>query len=1550
MKSNSDIRSGIAVIGLACRVPGASNADEFWRNLCAGVESVRPISEEDLLAAGLEADELANARLVRAGSLVEGYDCFDASFFGINGREAEVMDPQHRLFLECAWHALENAGYDPERYDGAIGVFGGGIFGSYAVHNLAGAKVFEEKTSVLSTILANEKDYMTTRVAYKLNLRGPSFTVQCGCSTSLVSIHVACQNLLNFESDIALAGGVAIDAGRWKGYYYAEGGVMSPDGHCRPFDERARGTVFGNGVGMVVLKRLEDALTDGDTVYAVILGSATNNDGSLKVGFTAPSVTGQSKVIVEALADAGVTADTIGYIEAHGTGTTLGDPVEVEAMTKAFAADTTRRQFCAIGSVKSNIGHLDAAAGVSGFIKTVLALDRGLVPPSVNFEAPNPAIRFEETPFYVNRTLTTWRSGTTPSLPRRAGVSAFGMGGTNAHVVLQEAPPRPPTDPSRPWQLIVLSAKTVEALDRVTENLAAHLDAQRDLDLADVAYTLQVGRSTFSCRRSVVCRDISSAVASLRGEGARVRTHEHRGEPCDVAFLFPGQGSQYVGMARDLYHAEPAFRRQIDICCDILESELGLDLKTILFPSASKPGPRRAAAETLLRTEYAQPALFAVEYALARLWMDLGVEPSACLGHSLGEYVAACLAGVFTLEDALKVVAARGRLMQQLPAGAMTAVPLSAAEIEPLLDDRVAIAATNGRRLTVLSGPTSAIERFERQLAGRTECRRLPNSHAFHSAMMDPILEEFADTVAKVELRVPTLPYVSNVTGTWVTPAEAVDPGYWARHLRHTVRFAEGVATLASRGPIHFVEVGPGRVLGSLAREVCPDRLVVSSLPSPAENVSPEIMMLEALGMLWQHGASVNWSALYREEHRRRVPLPVYPFERRRYWIEPEKAEPKPEPPKIEKQADLARWCYLPQWRQTPPARFCAQGQSVAPDAHWLVFADDGDVCRRALAELGARIDADRMVIVTAGARFERATARQYTVNARSARDYALLYESLVQSGRRPDIVVHFWAASQASDADTPAAAEESQFQGFHSVTFLVQAIAAHPVDGAIPPVAIKIVTREVVEVVGSEGLRPAHATILGICGAIAHEHPEVRCSVIDVDGSIVGAASGARIAHLVDEFQSLAPEGLVAYRAAARWTPFFEPVALERAQPSALRHRGVYLIVGGFGAIGSSLARHLARTVKARLVLVGRSALPPRHEWNRLLASPDAAPATIARIQAVRDLEEAGAEVAVVAADVADPERMQAAVTTALERFGSIDGVICAAGLSGAGAIQGKGSEGGQVLTPLASIRPVDVDAQFRPKMRGLFVLEQVLGDQPLDFCLIVSSLSAVLGGPGYATYAGAALFMDAFVGRHNRLHAVPWLAVDWDAWSFGAASNSALARITITEEEGVEIFERLVAARSLGHIVVSTVDLHLRASRPETQPADGAAASDLAKDAAAADRALYARPASLEATFERPQSEVERTIASIWQEVLGIDRVGRRDNFFELGGHSLLAVQVAARLEDALQLEVPMRNIFDAPSVADLAARIQFALAGPQPAAALAAGEAAAFEEFEV
>ena len=598
--------------------------------------------------------------------------------------------------------------------------------------NLLPAGVFDDKAGVLQAVLANEKDYLTTRVSYKLNLRGPSFTVQSGCSTSLVAIHLACQSLLNYESDIALAGGVAVDVSRNQGCYCHEGSVFSPDGHCRAFDAKAKGTVFGNGVGLVALKRLEDAVAQRDCIRAVILGSATNNDGSVKVGFTAPSINGQSKVIVEALADAGVPADTIGYVETHGTGTSLGDPIEVEAMTKAFGTAPSNGRRCAIGSVKASVGHLDAAAGVTGFIKAVLALQHGMVPPSLNCDEPNPKIAFEKTSFYVNTALREWKTGTVSGVPRRAGVSSFGMGGTNAHVVLQEAPRREPSGPSRPWQLLALSARTKSALATATTNLLTHLRARPHQNFPDLAYTMHAGRAVFSHRRTLVCRDTADAIGTLETtDSERVRTHHFAGEACRVAFLFPGQGTQHVAMGRELYESEPTFRQHVDACCDRLGAHIGKDLRGVLYPSTAEPGELEAASERLSRTDFAQPALFVIEYALARLWMEWGVEPVAYLGHGVGEYVAACLGGVFTLEDALRLVAERGRLMQQLPPGAMTAVAMRPEELE--LAGQLALAATNGPALSVVSGPVGEVKRFEQRLAAQGQkYRRLHTSHGFH--------------------------------------------------------------------------------------------------------------------------------------------------------------------------------------------------------------------------------------------------------------------------------------------------------------------------------------------------------------------------------------------------------------------------------------------------------------------------------------------------------------------------------------------------------------------------------------------------------------------------------------------------------------------------------------------------------------------------------------------------------------------------------------------------------------------------------------------------
>ncbi|MBD1942157.1 type I polyketide synthase, partial [Coleofasciculus sp. FACHB-712] len=672
--TNYDSLEGIAIIGMSGRFPGAKNVEEFWQNLRDGVESISVFTNEELIDAGIAPGLLDNPNHVKAGAVLEDVEFFDASFFGFNPKEAEMTDPQHRIFLECAWEALENAGYDTQRCESRIGVYAGASLNNYLSFNLNRDQIGSADS--FQKLIGNDKDFLTTRVSYKLNLKGPSLTVQTACSTSLVATTLACQSLLNYQCDMALAGGVSIRVPQKTGYLYQEGGILSPDGHCRAFDADAQGTIIGNGVGVVVLKRLEDAIADGDRIHAVIKGSAINNDGSEKVGYTAPSVNGQADAIAEAIALAGVDPETITYIETHGTGTRLGDPIEITALSNVFGANTEKKNFCAIGSVKTNIGHLDAAAGVTGLMKTVLALKHKLIPPSLNFKQPNPEIDFANSPFYVNTQLTEWKANATP---RRAGVSSLGIGGTNAHVVLEEAPTVKASSSSRPWQLLVLSAKTESALETATANLAAHLKQHPDLNLADVAYTLQVGRRAFEHRRILVCQTVEELVNQLETpHPQKVLTHFQEPTERSIAFMFPGQGAQYVDMGRELYQTEPIFREQVDRCAALLQPHIGMDLRSLLYPNQPNP---EAAAEKLKQTCFAQPALFAIEYALAQLWMSWGISPQAMLGHSIGEYVAACFAGVMSVEDALALVAIRGRLMQQMPAGAMLAVSLPEAEV-----------------------------------------------------------------------------------------------------------------------------------------------------------------------------------------------------------------------------------------------------------------------------------------------------------------------------------------------------------------------------------------------------------------------------------------------------------------------------------------------------------------------------------------------------------------------------------------------------------------------------------------------------------------------------------------------------------------------------------------------------------------------------------------------------------------------------------------------------------------------------------------------------
>ena len=882
---------GIAIIGMAGRFPGAKNIEEFWRNLCEGRESLSTFTDEELLATGVEPELLKDPSYVRSRGVLEGVDQFDASFFGYTPRDAEITDPQQRLFLECAWEAMEDAGCDPARFQGVAGVFAGASLNTYFLgHVMQDRETVEDfirafQADRYNLLIGNDKDYLATRVAYKLNLRGPAVGIQTACSTSLVAVTQACASLLSQQCDLALAGGVSVSFPQERGYLYQEGAIPSADGRCRAFDAEATGTVFGAGVGVVVLKRLADALAAGDPIYAVIKSAAINNDGSDKVSFSAPSVNGQAEVVALAHARAGVTADTIGYVEAHGTGTPLGDPIEVAALTQAFRTTTDKKQFCSLGSVKTNLGHLEAAAGVTGLIKAALIVKHGVIPPTLHFQKPNPKCEFESSPFYVAAQLEEWKhSGS----PRRAGVSSFGVGGTNAHVVVEEPPVMERAGRVNSNQLIVLSAKTETALQKMAGNLATHLELHPSLDLAEVAFSLQTGRKEFTHRLALVAKDVSETATKLKLLDAKSAFTGKAGpRAASVVFLFPGQGAQYVGMGGELYESEPVFREQVDRACDLLEPLLGLDLRTVLYPPK---GQEAGMSERLRATSLAQPALFVIEYALAMLWKSWGVEPAAMVGHSSGEFSAAVLAGVMSLEDGVALVAERGRLMQRMPEGAMLSVRLPEAEVRPMLNGGLSVAVINSPKHCVIAGPGAEIATIQKAMEARgVACKPLHTSHAFHSAMMEPVTPEFAERVRQVRLSPAQVPIVSTQTGQWIQPADWTDAAYWARQLRQPVRFSDALATLLKEDALILLEVGPGQMLTTLAQQH-PDRrketLTLASMP-PVEKAGETLAIRTALGRLWVGGQPVAWEALEGNRMRFRVSLPTYPFERQRHWLKP---------------------------------------------------------------------------------------------------------------------------------------------------------------------------------------------------------------------------------------------------------------------------------------------------------------------------------------------------------------------------------------------------------------------------------------------------------------------------------------------------------------------------------------------------------------------------------------------------------------------------------------------------------------------------------------
>ncbi|SIM62595.1 type I polyketide synthase [Micromonospora cremea] len=1318
----------IAIVGLAARLPGAADVHEFWRNLIDGVESVTELTREEQLARGAIVAEVDDPGWVSRAPLVDGYDEFDAALFGMTAREAELTDPQHRLFLESCHTALEDAGYDPTRYDGAIGVYAGTGGNTYLHRNvLRNQRVGGNPHGAVSIATGNSPNYVATNVSYRLDLRGPSLTVHTACSTSLVAFHLACEALRNGECDMALAGGVNIELPH-VGYLGMEG-FTSPDGRCRPFDAAANGTVWGSGVGVTLLKRLSDAIADGDAIRAVVLGNAINNDGAGKVGFTAPSVDGQASAIAQAVAMADVDPRTVSYVEAHGTGTAMGDPIEVAALSAVYARDTDERGWCGIGSVKSNIGHLSQPSGIVSVIKTVLAMEHGLIPPTINFETPNPAVEFADTPFYVANTLTKWD---TDGGPRRAGVSSFGIGGTNAHVVLEEAPAAYRTDRRvRPAHLLRVSAATPSALDAAVQHLAEHLDGAADAGpayLADVAHTLLVGRRQYPHRRAVVATDIPGAAAALRAPVRGPQPLTNSSAPT-VGFLFSGQGAQYAGMGAQLYAEQPRFAAVVDECAELLRPDLGLDLRDLIL------GRDPAAGEKLTETRYTQPALFTVEYALAALWQAAGVRPAAMIGHSIGEYVAATVAGVLSLPDALRVVAARGRLMQSLPAGSMLAVALDESVVVDLLPDGLCVATVNGPGTCVVAGET--VEAFAATLKGKSKVLR--TSHAFHSPMMEPILAEFTALMGTVPLRPPTVPFLSNVTGTWITAEQATDPAYWATHLRQPVRFGDCVATLLTAGTWQLVECGPGRQLANLTRmqvgKAAPEQRTLTplgSLPAAGEATGDLAALLATAGALWCAGLPVRVDA---DPTARRVPLPTYPFERRRYWIEPDPEQAVAAAPVETGPRPLAEWFAVPVWRQAAPLPPSGSlGRCLV-----LTAGPRGDALVAGLRAAGAD-----PVPVRPGDAF--ATADDgYRLRPGVRADHDALVAALTADATPPIRLVHAFTLDGAPTGTDIGATWAAQDLGFFSALHLVQALAGAGLTGEEHGVALDLVTAGTGDVRGDDLRRPEHATLTGLARVLPAELPGLAVRLIDADPTDDDAST------VVAELRR-PREPEVALRGGRRWVADVEQVTIDaEGEPGAVRDGGRYLVTGGLGGIGITLAEDFATRARARLVLLARSGLPERERWDDHLAvhGDDRAGRAIA---AIRRMEAAGAEVLVLAADVTDPADLRRVRDAATAAYGGIDGIVHAAGLPGGGMAEVK--------------ERAEAERVLAPKLAGTLALAQVFGDLPLDFVVLCSSITAVVGGFGQVDYCAANAFLDAHA-RSGAGWRAPVLSQNWGGWA---------------------------------------------------------------------------------------------------------------------------------------------------------------------------------------
>ena len=1500
----------IAIIGLGCRFPGrASDADSYWQLLHGGVDAVAPIPRDrwDIDAFYDSNPDAPGKIYAREGAFLEDIDRFDAQFFGISPREAVSMDPQQRLLLEVTWEALENAGLAPDKLQGSrTGVFVGIGGSDYSQLQLqAGADTLDAYFGTGSSLSA-----AVGRLSYVLGFVGPNMAVDTACSASLVAVHLACQSLRTGESRTALAGGVNLNLLPEVYVTLCRARMLAVDGRCKTFDASADGYSRGEGCGMVVLKRLSDAQADGDRILAVIRGTAVNQDGR-SGGLTAPNELSQQELVRQALSVAGIPPASVSYVEAHGTGTSLGDPIEVQALAAVLGEGRPKDRPLIIGSVKTNFGHLEWAAGVAGLIKVVLALQHEEIPPHLHVKTLNPFVDWNDIPVVVSTTAMAWPAG---SVPRIAGVSSFGFSGTNAHAIVEEAPrlEKRSAAVERPLHILALSARSEGSLRELATRFEPYLSDDRPEPLADVCFTANAGRSHFAHRLAITGQspaDMRQALTDwAAGSAPHVRAGRVQGvsQP-DVVFLFTGQGAQCSGMGRRLYETQPVFRKAMDRCGELFQSHLEQPLLSVTFEAANQAA--------LDQTAYTQPALFALGYALADLWKSWGIEPAVVMGHSLGEYVAACVAGLFSLEDAVKLVAARSRLMQSLPPiGAMAAVSADTDTLRSIVGSGgagISIAAINGPANIVISGETtSVLAALESLTAAGIETKRLAVSHAFHSALMDPILDAFEQVAREIEYKVPRVGIISNLTGRPIDPAAIGSAGYWRAHLREPVQFAAGMNALYEQGNRIFLEIGPSPTLVGMSRRFISDQSV-EWLPSLRKDRDDWATVLDTLAALYVKGVAVDWSGFDRDYGRRKVALPTYPFERRRFWIEGDVARREAKAVASEPRRD--DWLHEVVWEAKPDA---AATPADGKGTNWLVFADRSgiaDAFEHLLDGGGTCFRVER------GEKFEQIDRTRFTCG-RDAAGMSTLVETFLRSASSsggPRGIIYLWSVDDNGGDD--AEVVDRAAQEATSVLHVIQALGRAE---SQPAGRLWIGTRGAQRITGKPSrVHLAQAPLWGLGRTIAAEHPALWGGLVDFDPN---ADSNAAAGALLAASASADDEDQVAFRDGVRFV-----ARLTATDPSTLARRefrwrpdGAYLLTGGFGGIGLETARWMVRHGARRLILLGRHALPSRAAWGAV----DPQSAEAARISAVLELESLGASVEAAAVDVGDARQLSdwfAAYRR--EQRPAIRGVIHAAGVT--------------QYQLLSDHRDGDLDAVWRGKVAGAWLLDRLLADTPLDFFVMFSSASALINSPLVGSYAAANAFLDALAERRRASDQVA-LSVNWGAWSrvgmaAGGEERQPSARAdVITPEVGVGMLAMLLE-RDVSRAAVLPMDWQewsrlypAFAAAPFLRRVVDGQATRAARDASEQVSMKAAVLAADEAARPAMVSDlVRRAVAAVLR--LPISEVDVAMPLRNVGLDSLMALELRNTLQERIGVTVSLVALVEGPSVTELTALILGALA---------------------